>query len=406
MYPSFFFGYVFGKEESVLKKTTVILVLTAFLLSMICPMASIAQQSVKVYVNGMKLDIYPRMEEGSAYLPAQTLAQSLGVSINWDSATRIVKINNNVISTSPLMVDGKLYLPVESIASGAGASVEWDGSAGAIRISKSGSSSAVAAAPSAPVVKSTPVAKPSPAYTPAAPANNSSGSSSGKNPRQSPNIPLDPTLVKAPDVSVSYQPSPTLDKPATGKNPPGGLSHKPPSSYSGQPSKSAYPDAQKNDSPIRPKDAPPAMPSNLSLPSLYATGDISSPGPAGLASNSPFVPRSESNGVFRVSVTNVEVVDSIKDYYKPKPGYKFVIVYLSQQNISEEVQIYTGRFSVLDQDSRSYDYIEGLSNYWLVILRPGGINFGYLVFEVPSDAKPMSTVLHGLNQSPLTVGLR
>ena len=118
-----------------------------------------------------------------------------------------------------------------------------------------------------------------------------------------------------------------------------------------------------------------------------------------------YVPRSAQNSVFQVTVTNLENVTVIRDFYRPRTGYKFVVVYLSQQNISEQVQIYTGRFSLLDQKNTSYDYIEGLSNFWLVILRPFGINFGYLVFEVPVDARPMSLVLHALNQAPLSLNL-
>lgn len=119
-----------------------------------------------------------------------------------------------------------------------------------------------------------------------------------------------------------------------------------------------------------------------------------------------FVPRSEQNYIFRVSVSNMEEVDSIKDYYKPKPGYKFVIVYLSQQNISNEVQVYTGHFSLVDQGNTSYEPLDRLSNFWLVVLRPGGMVTGYLVFEIPQDSKAMSLVLHGLNMAPLSVSLK
>lgn len=118
-----------------------------------------------------------------------------------------------------------------------------------------------------------------------------------------------------------------------------------------------------------------------------------------------YVPRIAQNAVFQVTVTNVETVSVIKDFYKPRTGYKFVIVYLSQQNISNEVQIYTGKFTLVDDRSRSYDAIEGLSNFWLVILRPYGINFGYLVYEIPADRVPRHVVLHTLNQSPLTIDL-
>jgi len=79
---------------------------------------------------------------------------------------------------------------------------------------------------------------------------------------------------------------------------------------------------------------------------------------------------------------------------------------LSQQNISDEVQIYSGKFSLVDNTRTAYDYLEGLSNFWLIVLRPGGINFGYLVFEIPASSKPMQLVLHSQTRPPLTAELR
>ncbi|NDD28647.1 MAG: DUF4352 domain-containing protein [Proteobacteria bacterium] len=148
------------------------------------------------------------------------------------------------------------------------------------------------------------------------------------------------------------------------------------------------------------------MPNGLDLPTAGTEGGppVQSTSAYG-AGGTVYVPKSTQNNVFAVTVTNIENVASIKDFYHPRAGYRFVVVYLSQQNVSNEVQIYTGRFSLLDQNNRSYDYIEGLSNFWLVILRPYGINFGYLVFEVPADAQPTRLALHALNQSPLTLNL-
>lgn len=119
-----------------------------------------------------------------------------------------------------------------------------------------------------------------------------------------------------------------------------------------------------------------------------------------------FVPKSQTNSVFQVTVTNIEEVSSIKDYYKPKPGYKFVVVYLQQQNISNAVQIYTGKFSLVDQKNSSFEALDKLSNFWLVVLRPGGMNMGYLVYEIPEDSKSMAVVLHGMNMPPLSVSLK
>jgi hypothetical protein len=120
----------------------------------------------------------------------------------------------------------------------------------------------------------------------------------------------------------------------------------------------------------------------------------------------PFIPRTVKNNIFSVTVSNLEELDLIKGFYKPASGNQYVIVYLSQTNISDEIQIYTGTFSLLDENNKVYDYIEGLSNFWLVILKPGGTNFGYLVFELPTDAHPANLVLHTLNQKPLIVNLR
>ncbi|MCD4784797.1 MAG: PEGA domain-containing protein [Candidatus Eremiobacteraeota bacterium] len=119
-----------------------------------------------------------------------------------------------------------------------------------------------------------------------------------------------------------------------------------------------------------------------------------------------FIPKSQTNAIFQVTATNIEEVSSIKDYYKPKPGSKFVVVYLQQQNISNAVQIYTGKFSLVDQKNSSFEALDKLSNFWLVVLRPGGMNMGYLVYEIPEDSKPMSVVLHGMNMAPLSVSLK
>jgi len=121
--------------------------------------------------------------------------------------------------------------------------------------------------------------------------------------------------------------------------------------------------------------------------------------------NEAFVPRSSSNGTFLVTVTNIEEAKAIKDYYKPKAGYKFVVIYVSQQNISNELQIYSGRFILMDNRKQLYNFVEGLSNFWLVVLRPGGNNFGYLVFEIPEAANPTNLILQTSNSNPLSVSI-
>lgn len=116
-----------------------------------------------------------------------------------------------------------------------------------------------------------------------------------------------------------------------------------------------------------------------------------------------FVPVTARNAVFSVTVTNIETVNIIKEYYKPKDGYKFVTVYLSQKNVSDEMQIYSGHFSLKDRENNTYDYAEQLSNFWMIILKPGGINFGYLVFEIPQMARPERLDLNVFNQTSISL---
>lgn len=119
-----------------------------------------------------------------------------------------------------------------------------------------------------------------------------------------------------------------------------------------------------------------------------------------------FIPQTEKNEIFSVTVSDVTFETSIKDYYNPNKGNIFIVIYLSQTNISPELQVYTGKFSLIDNVNRSYDPIEGLSNFWLQVLKPYGTNFGYLVFEVPENADPVNFTLHSLEgRYPVTIFL-
>lgn len=120
----------------------------------------------------------------------------------------------------------------------------------------------------------------------------------------------------------------------------------------------------------------------------------------------PFIPVSTENDIFKVSVTNLEESASVKGQRPSSPSNKFITVYLSQQNISNEVQIYTGKFALLDREDRVYEYSEGLSNFWLVVLRPSGANFGYIVFEVPRNARAKKLVLSTTSRPPLVINFR
>ena len=250
------------------KYKNVITICAAALFFIVCHANIVSAQTstVKVYINGAELPIQAIIKSGVAYLPAQTLAETLKIKLNWNPVTRQLKANNAIVNAPPIFRDGALYVPVEALMQTLGSTLEWDGANRMIQI-KTGNA---VASPGGPDTQ--------PAFTPTPP--------------DTINTPLPPDNINR------------IPEPET------------------------------------------------------------------------FVPRTSANTDYSVTVTNVNEARVIKEYYRPKPGYKFVIIHFSQQNISDKVQLYTGRFALQDHTDQTYEYIEGLSNFWLQILRPGGINFG------------------------------
>ena len=118
-----------------------------------------------------------------------------------------------------------------------------------------------------------------------------------------------------------------------------------------------------------------------------------------------FIPRSASNEEFKVTVSDLKEAKLIKGLYTPKEGFKFVILTVSQQNLSNKVQLYTGKFVLYDDKGYKHEYIEGLSSYILQVLLPSGMNFGTLVFEIPENNVPSKLVLETYGSSPIALSL-
>jgi hypothetical protein len=118
-----------------------------------------------------------------------------------------------------------------------------------------------------------------------------------------------------------------------------------------------------------------------------------------------FIPRSASNEEFKVTVSDLKESKLVKGLYTPKEGFKFIILTASQQNLSNKVQLYTGKFVLYDDKGYKYEYIEGLSSYILQVLLPSGMNFGTLVFEIPENNIPSKLVLETYGSTPITLSL-
>ena len=146
---------------------------------------------------------------------------------------------------------------------------------------------------------------------------------------------------------------------------------------------------------------PPAAP--LSRPTPPTQASINVMKRAENNSGDVFIPRSARNAAFHVTVTNLERLPSFRGYYQAKSGYLFYVVYLSQKNISGVPQVYPGKFHLQDAQGNSYDSMEELSSFWPVIMKPFGINFGYLVYEIPDTTFPARLVHTTVGLAPLSV---
>ena len=118
-----------------------------------------------------------------------------------------------------------------------------------------------------------------------------------------------------------------------------------------------------------------------------------------------YTPRVARNAAFQVTVTNLEVVDSIRDRHQPRNGHRFIVVYVSQKNVTMQPVLNPGVFYLQDQNGNDFEPLMEFSNFMGVVLKPYGINFGYFVYEMPEQSVPIHLVLVSTTQSPVTVNL-
>ncbi|MEW6277416.1 MAG: DUF4352 domain-containing protein [Candidatus Eremiobacterota bacterium] len=340
------------------------MLLLGVLTSLCLHAAAGAQADMALYANGIRVSTPVLVRDGVAYAPAQALATALGLTVSWDPGLNVVSVNGQPVDGKPFNQDGKVFVPIDGLARAAGGSVEWDGANRRIMIATKGG---------APTASASPVPA-QPTYTPAPdnPYANPAPAQTASRPQQTVS---DPNWVQPGAV-----PAIANNLPASMRMPIMDLTI---------PTTTGLPTAPVTEMASRNTDRP-----GISMAQNPArTGDV-------------FVPRGSQNSIFAVTVTNVQTVGTLKDYYQPRNGYKYVIVYLSQQNISNEVQIYTGKFTLRDQGGNAFAGLDNLSNFWLVVLRPQGVNFGYIVYELPAQSQPAELVLTTVNQPPLGISLR
>ena len=104
------------------------------------------------------VDVAPFIEDGRTYIPVRYLAEALGASVNWESATRTVAltkgavevrfvIGGNTITVDgksramdvvPLIKGGRTFLPARYVAEAFGYRVSWDANTKGVLVSLAG----------------------------------------------------------------------------------------------------------------------------------------------------------------------------------------------------------------------------------------------------------------------------
>ncbi len=118
-----------------------------------------------------------------------------------------------------------------------------------------------------------------------------------------------------------------------------------------------------------------------------------------------YIPRGSSNASFSITVTDIDRCENLRGYYQPRSGYRFLLVHVSQKNVTNLPQVDPGKFYLQDNSGNTYESLEEMSTHRPIILRPYGVNFGYLVYELPETSLPSKLILTCVGQPPLGVSL-
>ena len=369
-------------------RIVLVAVLVGSILTGSCPPVWAQGSLCTVYVDGVKVAGYPLMKDGTAYLPTHVLAEALGVSIGWDPRLNVVKVNGQVVATPPLNEQGRLYLPVESLANAVGGQ----------RGVGTGEAASFASPPRDGGVAVAPVSTPTTTYSV---------------PTVSVPRVVSPTVTVAPTTPVVTSPAGTWPAPGTSTVIP--PSHDPPNVSSLGPFDHGVGALDERGERVRrffrrptarwairlhrriPARTPAPLPCVRPAPQIKMPAGLELPpvqtDPSQSPSNAGDYDHSHGAGV----CPQERPEQRVRGYgHQHRDGGLHQGLLPSQARLSlrpsstchsrtspTRSRSTRGDFSLLDQNNRAYDYIEGLSNFWLVILRPYGINFGYLVFEVP-----------------------
>lgn len=133
---------------------------------------------------------------------------------------------------------------------------------------------------------------------------------------------------------------------------------------------------------------------NLTPSPYQAPRDYTAPPPPPSAP-AHFRPQVGRNGIFEVRVKGFKQTTRFEGVVPAPSGKKFVVVMVTEKNVSNVRQDDTGVFALFDSAGNRHADHRELSALEMKALRPGDVNAGHLVFEIPTDAQPAFIELEG-----------
>ncbi|MEJ8548141.1 glucosaminidase domain-containing protein [Brevibacillus borstelensis] len=88
--------------------------------------------NVSIEVIGVQLPVKGYLQSGVSYLPVRAVSEAVGVSPEWDSATKQVKVNGRTLAVA--IAGGGSYAPARELAATLGLQVTWDGTTKTVKL--------------------------------------------------------------------------------------------------------------------------------------------------------------------------------------------------------------------------------------------------------------------------------
>ncbi|WNF07286.1 glucosaminidase domain-containing protein [Brevibacillus borstelensis] len=88
--------------------------------------------NVLIEVNGVHLPVKGYLQNGVSYLPVRAVSEAVGVSPEWDAATKQVKLNGRNLNAA--ITDGTSFAPARELAVALGLKVEWGGTTKTVKL--------------------------------------------------------------------------------------------------------------------------------------------------------------------------------------------------------------------------------------------------------------------------------